>query len=187
MRRPVKNYENFYEVDENGNVYSLERKLFRETVFRNGKKAVQCYTVKAKTLKNYKAKNGYYVVNLSDGKELKQKYVHFLVAQAFIGERNGRLTINHKDGNKLNNNFENLEYCSYAENNKHAVELGLNKHNVHEFCLKIKVSMVCPKTNLVLKTWNSILEAEKETKIKHISCAAKGKRKTAGKYKWKYA
>ena len=187
MKKPVKNYEGFYEVDETGIVYSLDRKQARETVFRNGKKAVQYVTRKGRVLKNYKAKNGYYVVNLSNGKGCRQMYVHYLVAQAFIGERNGRLTINHKDGNKLNNNIDNLEYCSYAENNKHAVELGLNKHKVYEFCLKIKVSMICPKTNTVLKTWPSIIEAEKETKIRHISCAAKGKRKTAGKYKWKYA
>ena len=187
MRKPIKNYENYYEVDELGNVYSLDRVMKRPTILRSGKSVVQDIKRQGKQLTNYKAKTGYYVVNLSDGKNSKQHYVHFLVAQAFIGERNGRLTINHKDGNKLNNHISNLEYCSYAENNRHAVELGLNKHRVSEFAIRIKVSMICPKTNAVLKTWPSIIEAERETKIRHIGCAAKGNRKTAGKFKWQYA
>jgi hypothetical protein len=187
MRKSILKYENYYEVDEFGNVYSLDRVMDRDTVYRNGKSATQKVRRQGRVLKNYKAKNGYYVVNLSDGKELKQHYVHFLVAQAFLGVRQGRLTINHKDGNKLNNNVSNLEYCTYAENNRHAVQTGLNKHNVGDFVKKIRVSMVCPKTNNVLKTWDSIKDAEKETNIKHISCAAKGKRKTAGGFKWKHS
>ncbi len=187
MRKPILNYENWYEVDSFGNVYSLDRVMDRDTFLRNGKYMTQKIKRRGKLLTNYKAKSGYYVVNLSDGKKSKQHYVHFLVAQAFLGVRQGRLTINHKDGNKLNNNVSNLEYCTYAENNRHAVEMGLNKHNIGDFVKKIRVSMVCQKTNNVLKTWDSMTEAEKETNIRHIGCAAKGRRKTAGGFKWKYS
>lgn len=55
----------------------------------------------------------------------RQKYVHHLVAEAFIGERPGRLVINHKDGDKTNNSLYNLEYITHAENIQHAVSSGL--------------------------------------------------------------
>ena len=62
--------------------------------------------------------------------KIKGKYikVHKLVAEAFIGESNG-LDVNHIDGDKLNNNVENLEYISRYDNLKHAWRNGLMKRN----------------------------------------------------------
>jgi hypothetical protein len=54
------------------------------------------------------------------------QYIHVLVAEAFIGPRPDGLVINHKNGIKADNNVENLEYVSYAENNAHALQIGLN-------------------------------------------------------------
>lgn len=50
-------------------------------------------------------------------------YVHHLVAEVFHGE--SVLEVNHKDGNKLNNHWTNLEYVTRRENHLHGVELGL--------------------------------------------------------------
>lgn len=63
--------------------------------------------------------------------------VHSLVASAFIGPRLDGLEVNHKDGNKLNNNVENLEYVTRSENAKHACKLYLidsrgEKHSQHK-------------------------------------------------------
>lgn len=46
--------------------------------------------------------------------------IHRLVAQAFIPNPNKCKTVNHKDGNKLNNNVNNLEWCTQLENNVHS-------------------------------------------------------------------
>ena len=56
----------------------------------------------------------------------KKEYVHRLVMMAFNPvEGMAELTVNHKDGNKGNNNLENLEWCTIAENNLHARKTGL--------------------------------------------------------------
>lgn len=68
--------------------------------------------------------NGYDFVYLT---KKKMEYVHRLVAQAFIPNPNNYPCVNHKDGNKLNNRVENLEWCTYSYNNKEAYRLGLKK------------------------------------------------------------
>lgn len=60
-----------------------------------------------------------------DGKH-KTILVHRLVANAFLEKRiDTNLTVNHKDGNRLNNNVENLEWLSRADNIRHAFDTGL--------------------------------------------------------------
>jgi hypothetical protein len=62
----------------------------------------------------------------SKGKKLALP-VHQLVAKAFIPNWHNKPVINHKDGNKQNNYWQNLEWCTYLENNNHAVDTGLKK------------------------------------------------------------
>lgn len=53
--------------------------------------------------------------------------VHTLVANAFLGKRPRNYDVNHIDGDKTNNNIDNLEYCSRSDNVLHAYKTGLNK------------------------------------------------------------
>lgn len=57
----------------------------------------------------------------------KTKFIHVLVAENFIPNIHAKLCVNHKDGNKLNNHYSNLEWCSHSENTKHSYDLGLQK------------------------------------------------------------
>jgi hypothetical protein len=72
--------------------------------------------------------NGYFYTSLKPYRN--SAAIHELVATAFLAARpqNAR-TVNHKDGNKLNNRPENLEWASYQENNRHARKLLLNKQH----------------------------------------------------------
>jgi hypothetical protein len=82
--------------------------------------------------------NGYLYVSLKPHRS--SGAIHELVATAFLGERpKDARTVNHKDGNKLNNNADNLEWASYKENNRHARKMLLNKQH-GELCNLTKFS-----------------------------------------------
>ena len=107
--KPIIGYENLYEVSNLGNVRSLDR-------------TVKCHSktrlVKGKLLNQALRKNGYYTVTLCDSGRDKQMYVHRLVALHFVenpkpDEYN---VINHKDENRKNNIYTNLEWCTPAYN-----------------------------------------------------------------------
>lgn len=52
--------------------------------------------------------------------------VHRLIAKAFCeGETEEKCFVNHKDGNKQNNHYANLEWVTPSRNLRHAHEKGL--------------------------------------------------------------
>ena len=80
---------------------------------------------------------GYYVVNLTKNGNQRTRYVHILVAQAFLPNPENKSYVNHINGDKLNNCVENLKWTTPMENARHAWETGLatsrkgseNKHS----------------------------------------------------------
>ena len=109
---PVKGYEGLYEVDSDGNVYSVVQNSHR----RKG------------ILKQYSNGTGYWKVNLYDRNGVcKHKYVHRLVAEAFIPNPLNLKEVNHKDLNKANCKASNLEWCSRRQNLEHAWKNGMKR------------------------------------------------------------
>jgi hypothetical protein len=80
-----------------------------------------------KEMKPYKRKNGGFQISLSMNGKMKMHHVHRLLAQAFIPNPENKPCINHKDGNRNNNHLSNLEWCTYLENNRHAIDTGLRR------------------------------------------------------------
>ena len=78
-------------------------------------------------LKPVLQKNGYLTVSLCKNGKLKTVKIHRLVAETFLTNSDNLPEVNHKDGNKLNNCVENLEWCTGKENVQHALENGLRK------------------------------------------------------------
>ncbi len=70
---------------------------------------------------------GYMMVWLYKKPKAYGRFVHRLVATAFIGPRPEGLQVNHKDGAKEHNDAANLEYVTQEENMAHAIRIGLDK------------------------------------------------------------
>lgn len=119
---PVPGYENLYAVDEIGNV-----KSFGMVRTKGGALKAKAPKILSQEMGLGRKGPNYWRVSLwKNGKKWKPG-VHQVVALAFIGEAPEGATVNHKDGNKLNNHFSNLEYATRSENQIHAYEVGLQK------------------------------------------------------------
>lgn len=115
----VKGYETLYQINMNGQVRSLGRMHPRYGF----------WIARIKELRPAMGSHGYLSVGLSKNKKMVQCNIHRLLAEQFIPKRedlNCKTIVNHKDGNKLNNNLDNLEWVTYSENLVHAYRTGLN-------------------------------------------------------------
>lgn len=74
-----------------------------------------------RVLIEFEGKDGYLRTQF-DG---KTRTVHRVIAEAFLPSDEGKEFVNHKDGNKRNNNISNLEWCTREENIQHAYRTGL--------------------------------------------------------------
>lgn len=102
--KDIKGFEGLYKVSSLGRVYSL---------------------ISNKYLKFGHTKTGYQFVALRKNNKTNQQYVHRLVAFTFLASIKNKNEINHIDGDKTNNNKENVEWVSHKENMAHAGTLKL--------------------------------------------------------------
>lgn len=80
-----------------------------------------------RTLKTQLSKKGYPRVRITSDRIKYTFNIHRLVAENFISNTENKSTINHKDGNKLNNHISNLEWMTNTENMRHAFDTGIRK------------------------------------------------------------
>ena len=129
-------------------------------------------------MNNYKVnENGYIRVFIYN----KTYALHRLIALTFIENLENKLQVNHIDGNKLNNEVNNLEWVTNKENQIYKFKTGLGNN----FTRKIGQYNL---DNMLINEFSSIVLASKETEINksNISGVLRKKRKTAGGFIWKY-
>lgn len=101
----------------------MEKYIFEEKyiVYENEGIVSVFSTIRQRYLKPYDS-GGYIVFRINN----RAKFAHHLVTEFYLGKRDSNLCVNHKDGNKLNNKIENLEYVTWSENIKHSYRTGLH-------------------------------------------------------------
>lgn len=150
--KDVVGYEGYYQISNLGRIKSLN-------YGKNGY---------AKILKNsFIASYKYYQIKLYKDTKSKILKVHRLLAQAFIPNPENKPCINHIDGDKLNNDLSNLEWCTYSENIQHAFDTGLKGTSAE---LIEKIRKANSKKIINIKTgevFSSITETSNINKISY--------------------
>lgn len=120
--KPIKGYEGVYEVSDTGLVRSLDR------VVTSPKSKTWWHLYEGRLMALGEDKDGYKTVGLCKRNRKKLLRVHRLVLQTFKSD-GGKKQVNHKDGDKANNNIENLEWATCSQNQKHAHSIGLKNQS----------------------------------------------------------
>lgn len=119
--KPVPSLDGLLEASNLGRI----RRVARPMIYSDGRRG----ELRPGILKGHLGANlCYFMVSFG----YKKLLVHRLVAEAFHGlpiDEFARQTVNHINGDKLDNRPENLEWASYKRNARHARETGLNRQH----------------------------------------------------------
>lgn len=161
--KDIKGYEGLYQVSTLGRVRSLPRI------------SIQGHQLQGKYLIPQKRSGYFYTCLHKEG--VRSKYLmHRLVATTFIPNPENKAEVNHIDGNKYNNQVENLEWCTKSENMIHAAKV---LHHFRKKVVRVEDG----------KVFDSIIEAALTSGIKSSGNLRKclmDRRYTAGGYHWQY-
>lgn len=159
--KPVVGYEGHYQVSNCGRVKSI--KFGKEIIMKQN------------------IRRGYYYVNLYKNGILKTYQVHRLVAEAFLDNPDNLPCVNHKDENKLNNNVDNLEWCTIRYNNCY------NDGQIKRARFKRKKVYQYDLNGNLIKEWISVNDAGRNGYNQgNVAACCRGERKTYKGFRWSY-
>ena len=114
--KDIKNFEGYYQISSFGRVKSVSR------IIHKNDGTIQTFQERILTPYINEKRNEYtYVYLRKEGKKFP-KFVHRLVAEAFIDNPDNLPQINHKDENPKNNRLDNLEWCDAKYNNNYGTK-----------------------------------------------------------------
>lgn len=169
---PLPEYEGYYEINCLGQICSIDR------IISNCLGQQKC--IQGKICTFIVDRHGYACVYLQRNNYSARKAVHRLVAQTFLPICKDKVIVHHKDGNKLNNSVENLEWTTHAENNKAAAYNPKTK--------RVREVYQLDKEGNIIAEFKSVTFAAIAvgTSASNISLACRGKHKTLKGFCWKY-
>lgn len=145
--KQIRGYEGIYDVSNTG----IVRRLPCEIISKVGQKYRTKSTIK---MKSRIMPNGYLSVSLRNGNIMKRAsfYIHRLVAEAFCENPMCLTEVNHKDENKLNNNADNLEWCTHKYNTNYGtIKERMSKSKINNPKLSFKVGQYSLDGKLINK------------------------------------
>ena len=168
--KDIPDYEGLYQISSIGRVKSLKRSISRN----NGR----VLNLSEKQLSAKIDEHGYVKFQLWKNNKPKNIRAHRLVALNFIENPKNHLEVNHIDGNKTNNKYDNLEWCSSFHNQLEAKRLGLKK------CTRVTKIIEGVK----ICSYESVTEAAKLNNVHRTSIfrCLNGKFKENKGVKWVY-
>jgi len=155
--KTIERYEGRYEISNFGRIKSLSKMNRKGNAFITPSLSI----------------NGYYRASLMNCNQSKTFMLHRIVAEHFVdGKTNDNKYVNHKDGNKLNNNARNLEWCTMSYNTQHAYQNNLSKK---------KGKLTISEVRTIRKSKLSYRNLAKKFKVSHTAIKKIKKRIS---YKW---
>ena len=130
---------------------------------------------------------GYLHVSLWSNNKDTYRYIHRLVALAFIPNPENKPCVNHINGDRKDNRVENLEWCTYKENNNHASKYGKLVYGT-----RAKKVRQLSLSGEVLNEYKSVMQASRDTGVCRSSISEcvnpfrPNQGHTAGGFKWEY-
>ena len=181
--KDIEGYKGRYQVSNLGRVRSLDRTIYK-MMSKTGK--VCPFNIKGRILKPGIDTKGYSFVNLKVAPNVEEARVHRLVAVAFVPGYFDGAVVNHKDENRQNNRFDNLEWVTFADNLNYgtARQRSTEKHGNSRPVLQMDLD------GNVIKEYPSVMEASRqmnlpENCIRHC-CQNRSGHNTARGFIWKY-
>lgn len=156
----IPGYKGEYQISRDGIVKALPR------VWVTGRGTTRYYN--GGILNPIIKRCGYPHFNLRHNGKQIQWSLHRLLAITFIPNPEQKRTVNHIDGNKLNNTLENLEWATYAENSQHALDTGL-RVNPSGFDNGAAVPVKVLKSGSLIGCYGSLRDAGKVLNIPYDS------------------
>lgn len=165
MMKDIPGYEGQYAATDNGMIWSYKRQKYLTATIEKG----------------------YYRVSLCKNGNIRRWKVHILIANTFLTNPEGRVYINHKNGNKLDNSINNIEWAINAPIRKTYTRKSnarANREGGYNYYLRKPVYCVELDT-----TYDSITDAARILNLHHsgISFACSGRKKSTGGYHFQYA
>lgn len=181
--KDIKGYEGLYKISEFGDIIRLNKEV------KSLKSLSGVRVLNQKKLKPQTNKGGYLYTQLVDRfGDRNHHFIHQLVAKTFLENPNNLYSINHKDENKINNHYSNLEWCTIKYNNLYNNrQLKINE-KLQDVVKSKKAIQQYSVNNILIKEFKSINEACRELKIfkQGLSPCLHGKKSKYKGYIWKF-